>query len=125
MEDLVGYEESFADQHGLYEGRTITWEEDVDAKFRAIEADPTVLIVGGGQSGLMFAARLRRLGIRALIIDEDARVGDCWRQQYPNLTLHTPAYQSSILYSPYPVQKKDRDMIWLCKRVGEGAPPIS
>ncbi|KAG2039230.1 FAD/NAD(P)-binding domain-containing protein [Suillus americanus] len=102
MEDLVGYEESFADQHGLYEGRTITWEEDVDAKFRAIEADPTVLIVGGGQSGLMFAARLRRLGIRALIIDEDARVGDCWRQRYPNLTLHTPAYQSSILYSPYP-----------------------
>ncbi|KAG1848306.1 FAD/NAD(P)-binding domain-containing protein [Suillus subalutaceus] len=102
MEDLVGYEESFADQHGLYEDRTITWEGDVDAKFRAIEADPTVLIVGGGQSGLMFAARLRRLGIRALIIEKNARIGDCWRQRYPTLTLHTPAYQSSILYSPYP-----------------------
>jgi len=44
MQDLVGHEESSANQHGLYEGRRITWEEDVDAKFRAIEADPTVLI---------------------------------------------------------------------------------
>jgi hypothetical protein len=42
MQDLVGYEESSAD--GLYEGRKMTWEENVDAKFRAIEADPTVLI---------------------------------------------------------------------------------
>ncbi|KAG2340267.1 hypothetical protein BDR05DRAFT_967012, partial [Suillus weaverae] len=33
MQDLVGYEESFVDQHGLYEGREITWDEDVDAKF--------------------------------------------------------------------------------------------
>ncbi|KIK34271.1 hypothetical protein CY34DRAFT_17836 [Suillus luteus UH-Slu-Lm8-n1] len=102
MQDLVGYEESLADQHGLYEDRRITWEEDVDARFRAIEADPTVLIIGGGLSGLMTAARLRRLGIRALVIEKNARVGDSWRQRYPNLTLHTPAGQSSILYSPYP-----------------------
>ncbi|KAG0693602.1 FAD/NAD(P)-binding domain-containing protein [Suillus ampliporus] len=102
MQDLVGHEESSTDQHSLSEGRKTTWEEDVDAKFRAIEADPTVLIVGGGQSGLMCAARLGRLGIRALVIEKSARVGDSWRQRYPNLTLHTPAYQSSMLYSPYP-----------------------
>ncbi|KAG2068576.1 FAD/NAD(P)-binding domain-containing protein [Suillus decipiens] len=103
MQDLVGYEEPFGiNLHGLYEDRKITWEEDVNAKFRAVEADPTVLIVGGGQSGLMCAARLRMLGIRALIIEKDVRVGDCWRQRYPNLTLHTPARQSSMLYSPYP-----------------------
>ncbi|KAG1833997.1 FAD/NAD(P)-binding domain-containing protein [Suillus subalutaceus] len=102
MQDLVGHEESSADQHGLYEGRKMTWEEDVDARFRAIEADPTVLIVGGGQAGLMSAARLRRLGIRALVIEKNARVGDSWRQRYPNLTLHTPTYHNSMLYSPYP-----------------------
>ncbi|KAG2340288.1 FAD/NAD(P)-binding domain-containing protein [Suillus weaverae] len=102
MQDLVGHEESSADQHGLYEGRKMTWEEDVDAKFRAIEADPTVLIVGGGQAGLTSAARLRRLGISALVIEKNPRVGDSWRQRYPNLTLHTPAYQTSMLYSPYP-----------------------
>ncbi|KIK34430.1 hypothetical protein CY34DRAFT_812929 [Suillus luteus UH-Slu-Lm8-n1] len=102
MQDLVGHEESLADQHGLYEDRGITWEEDVDARFRAIEADPTVLIIGGGISGLMTAAQLRRLGIRALVIEKNARVGDSWRQRYPNLTLHTPADYSSMLYSPYP-----------------------
>ncbi|KAG1807045.1 FAD/NAD(P)-binding domain-containing protein [Suillus subaureus] len=102
MQELVGHEESSANQHGLYEGRKMTWEEDVDAKFRAIEADPTVLIVGGGQAGLTSAARLRRLGIRALVIEKNSHVGDSWRHRYPNLTLHTPAYQSSMLYSPYP-----------------------
>ncbi|KAG2152550.1 FAD/NAD(P)-binding domain-containing protein [Suillus bovinus] len=84
MQDLIGHEESSADQHGLYEGRKITWEEDVEAKFRAIEADPTILNrtkVGGGQSGLMSAARLGRLGIRALVIEKNARVGDSWRQR--------------------------------------------
>ncbi|KAG2133297.1 FAD/NAD(P)-binding domain-containing protein [Suillus clintonianus] len=102
MQELVGYEESSTNQYGLYEGQKFSSEEYVDAKFRAIEADPTVLIVGGGQSGLTCAARLGRLGIRALVIEKNARVGDTWRQRYPNLTLHTPAYMSSILYSPYP-----------------------
>ncbi|KAG1808136.1 FAD/NAD(P)-binding domain-containing protein [Suillus variegatus] len=102
MQDLVGHEESSADQYGLHEDRKMTWEEDIDARFRAIEADPTVLIVGGGQAGLMSAARLRRLGIRALVIEKNARVGDSWRHRYPNLTLHSPAYQTSMLYSPYP-----------------------
>ncbi|KAG2359879.1 hypothetical protein BDR07DRAFT_1378357 [Suillus spraguei] len=92
LQDLVGHEESSADQHGLYEGQKMTWGEDVDAKFCAIEADPTVLI--GAHSYVGF-------GIRALVIEKSLRVGDSWRQWYPNLTLHTPAYQSSILYSPY------------------------
>ncbi|KAG2363572.1 FAD/NAD(P)-binding domain-containing protein [Suillus spraguei] len=102
MQDLVGHEESSADQHRLYKDRNITWEEDVDARFRAIEADPTVMIVGGGQAGLMSAARLGRLGIRVLVIEKNACVGDSWRKRYPNLTLHTAATQSSMLYSPYP-----------------------
>lgn len=42
MQDLVGHEESSTDQHGPY--GNMTWEDYVDAKFRAIETDPTVLI---------------------------------------------------------------------------------
>ncbi|KAG0698742.1 FAD/NAD(P)-binding domain-containing protein [Suillus ampliporus] len=99
MQDLVGHEESSTDRQGLYEGRKTTWE-DVDAKFRAIEADPTVLI--GSLFILSPVTRLGRLGIRALVIEKNAGVGDSWRQRYPNLTLHTPAYQSSMLYGPYP-----------------------
>ncbi|KAG2133312.1 FAD/NAD(P)-binding domain-containing protein [Suillus clintonianus] len=81
MQDLVGYEESSEGQHGICEGQKMTSEEFVDAKLRAIEADPTVLIIGGGQSGLTCAARLGRLGIRALVIEKTARVGDSWRQR--------------------------------------------
>ncbi|KAG2356757.1 FAD/NAD(P)-binding domain-containing protein [Suillus spraguei] len=89
MQDLVGHEESSADKRGIYECRKTTWEEDVEQ-------------IGGGQCGLMSAARLGRLGIRALVIEKNSRVGDSWGQRYPNLTLHTPAYQNSMLYSPYP-----------------------
>ncbi|KAG1842836.1 hypothetical protein F4604DRAFT_1597190, partial [Suillus subluteus] len=71
MQDLVGHKESSADQHGLYESRKMTWEEDVDAKF-----------LGGGQAGLMSAARLHRLGIRALVIEKNSHVRDSWRQRY-------------------------------------------
>ncbi|OJA11634.1 hypothetical protein AZE42_04753 [Rhizopogon vesiculosus] len=102
MQDLVGHEESAVDRYGPHESHKMTWDDYVDAKFRDTEADPTVLIVGGGQNGLMCAARLGKLGIRALVIERNARVGDSWRQRYPNLTLHTPAYLCSILYSPFP-----------------------
>ncbi|KAG0693600.1 FAD/NAD(P)-binding domain-containing protein [Suillus ampliporus] len=103
MQDLAGHEESSTDQHSLSEGRKTTWEEDVDAKFRAIEADPTVLIVGGGQSGLMCAARLGRLGIRALVIEKNARVGDSWRQRR-EIQVPEPyaAYSRISKLHPYP-----------------------
>ncbi|OJA19899.1 hypothetical protein AZE42_07027 [Rhizopogon vesiculosus] len=102
MQDLVGHEESSADRYGPHESQKMTWDDYVDAKFRDIEAHPMVLIIGGGQNGLTCAARFGKLGIRALIIEKNARIGDSWRQRYPNLELHTPAYLNSMLYSPYP-----------------------
>ena len=44
MQDLVGYEEASASQRDLHEDRKMTWKDDLDQKFRAIEADPIVLI---------------------------------------------------------------------------------
>ncbi|EIW81823.1 FAD/NAD(P)-binding domain-containing protein [Coniophora puteana RWD-64-598 SS2] len=104
MHELVGHEEPTERPRGIPLDATkmTTWEEDREKEVEAIESDPTVLIVGGGQCGLMAAARFRRMGIRALVIEKTPRVGDVWRNRYPTLTLHFPAHMSSFLYQPYP-----------------------
>src|SRR3954452_5641730 len=51
------------------------------------EHDPTVLVIGGGQSGLSIAARLKQLNVDTLIIDREERIGDNWRKRYHALTL--------------------------------------
>ncbi|KAJ7235360.1 FAD/NAD(P)-binding domain-containing protein [Mycena rebaudengoi] len=99
LEDLIGHEEPTGRPAGFSD--TI-WEEDHAKKIADIEADPTVLIIGGGQAGLMCAARLGRMGIRSLVIEKTKRVGDVWRRRYPNLLLHTTAHHCSpyeYLYS--------------------------
>ena len=54
------------------------------------DQDPTVLIVGGGQSGLNVAARLKLLDIPTLIVEKNKRIGDQWRNRYQALCLHDP-----------------------------------
>ncbi|KAG0698724.1 FAD/NAD(P)-binding domain-containing protein [Suillus ampliporus] len=144
MQDLVGHEESSTDRQGLYEGRKTTWEEDVDAKFRAIEADPTVLI--GSLFILSPVTRLGRLGIRALVIEKNAGVGDSWRQRsirqlkgiaylsittrtnFPNIVGSTPVYDSSSARWIVEVQHGDQKVILNPKHLvlatGSGRPHI-
>ncbi|PSS35577.1 hypothetical protein PHLCEN_2v1454 [Hermanssonia centrifuga] len=52
--------------------------------------DPEVLIIGGGQSGLDVAARLKHLGTSHLIIEKQPRIGNQWRHRYEALCLHDP-----------------------------------
>ena len=52
------------------------------------DRDPTVLVIGGGQSGLSIAARLKQLNVDTLIVDREQRIGDNWRKRYHALTLH-------------------------------------
>ncbi|KAJ7154020.1 FAD/NAD(P)-binding domain-containing protein [Mycena crocata] len=99
LHDLVGYEEPSERPVGYLD---LTWEEVHAKKIAKIEKDPTVLIIGGGQSGLMCAARFGRMGIRALVVEKTGRIGDVWRKRYPNLSLHTPAHHSSVLYHAWP-----------------------
>jgi putative flavoprotein involved in K+ transport len=64
--------------------------------------DPYVLVVGGSQSGLMLAARLRRLGVPALVVDKNALPGDGWRSRYSSLHLHDPVWVTELPYLPFP-----------------------
>ncbi|KAJ7436502.1 FAD/NAD-P-binding domain-containing protein [Mycena galericulata] len=99
--EICGHEE-LGEEEGTYGGHTIAWA-DVDAERReAVESDPHVLIIGGGQTGLNVAARFRQMQIPALVIEQHARVGDNWRKRYPTLTLHTPKTHHAMLYHPYP-----------------------
>jgi Pyridine nucleotide-disulphide oxidoreductase len=64
--------------------------------------DPVVLVVGAGQAGLAIAARLRLLGVDALIVDKRERVGDIWRERYHSLALHNQVKLNHMPYLPWP-----------------------
>ena len=62
----------------------------------------TQLSLGAGQGGLTSAARLKMLGVNALIIDKNERVGDNWRQRYHQLVLHDPVWYDHLPYINFP-----------------------
>ncbi|KAJ7055859.1 hypothetical protein C8F01DRAFT_1318724 [Mycena amicta] len=64
--------------------------------------DPVVLIIGAGHSGLDLAARLKVLGVRTLVIERNARIGDNWRNRYEALCLHDPVWYDHLPYMPFP-----------------------
>ena len=64
--------------------------------------DPAVLVVGGGQSGLCIAARLKQLQVDTLIVDREERIGDNWRNRYHALTLHNQVQVNHLPYMPFP-----------------------
>jgi cation diffusion facilitator CzcD-associated flavoprotein CzcO len=66
------------------------------------DQDPAVLIIGAGQAGLTLAARLRLLGIPALVVDRSPRVGDVWRGRYHSLALHNGVELNHMAYMPFP-----------------------
>ena len=63
---------------------------------------PYVLVVGGGQGGIALGARLRQLGVPALVIDKHPRPGDQWRSRYKSLCLHDPVWYDHLPYLKFP-----------------------
>ncbi|WP_234380396.1 flavin-containing monooxygenase [Streptomyces sp. CMB-StM0423] len=61
-----------------------------------------MLVVGGGPAGLATAAALRAAGVRAVVLERGARVGDSWRRHYDGLRLHTPRGMSGLPGTPLP-----------------------
>ncbi|KAF4593399.1 hypothetical protein EYR38_009113, partial [Pleurotus pulmonarius] len=101
MENLKGHEEE-AYELGIYGGHTLTWGSVKQSRRENIERNPYILIIGGGQTGLIVAARFKQMNLSAIVIEKTARIGDVWRNRYPTLTLHTPRNQHQLLYQPYP-----------------------
>jgi len=66
------------------------------------DRDPDVLVLGGGQSGVIMGARLDRLGVPYVVVDKNARPGDGWRSRYSSLALHTPTCVNDLPYVRQP-----------------------
>ena len=125
MTELKGFEESKGEsrvkgvEHGVHPGRK-TWLEQrqQEEATLGLTEQPYVVIVGGGQGGIALGARLRRLGVPAIIVEKNERPGDSWRKRYKSLCLHDPVWYDHLPYLPFPehwpvFSPKDKIGDWL------------
>jgi putative flavoprotein involved in K+ transport len=92
---------------GAEHGVNVSTENWLDKRQQEVEsfgvdAEPYVLVVGGGQGGIGLAARLKRLGVPTLVVDKYPRPGDQWRSRYHSLCLHDPVWYDHMPYLPFP-----------------------
>ena len=64
--------------------------------------ESTVIVVGGGASGLSAAAALSRRGIDAVLLEQDRELGGTWARRYDRLHLHTVRQFSGLAHFPIP-----------------------
>lgn len=109
MVELKGFEEKKGTQrikgaeHGAQQGRQ-SWLERRQEEEASLgyEAQPHTVIIGGGQGGIMLAARLRRLGVPTILVERNEKAGDSWRKRYKSLCLHDPVWYDHLPYMPFP-----------------------
>ncbi len=125
LHELKGFEEPrgparpMGAEHGANRGRT-TWLErrEREEAELGISVQPHVLVIGGGQGGIALGARLRQLGVPALVVDKHERPGDQWRGRYKSLCLHDPVWYDHLPYLKFPenwpvFSPKDKIGDWL------------
>jgi putative flavoprotein involved in K+ transport len=61
-----------------------------------------VIVIGGGQAGLVTGYHLKRAGLRFLILDAGDRIGDSWRKRWDSLRLFTPARYDALSGMKFP-----------------------
>ena len=83
---------------------TRSWAERKADEDRALgySEQPYTLVIGGGQGGIALGARLRQLGVPAIVVDKHERPGDQWRKRYKSLCLHDPVWYDHLPYLPFP-----------------------
>ncbi|MGY1836583.1 flavin-containing monooxygenase [Blastococcus sp. SYSU DS0510] len=125
LSELKGHEEPrgparpMGAEHGANKERR-TWlerreQEEADL---GVGVQPYVLVIGGGQGGIALGARLRQLGVPALVVDKHPRPGDQWRGRYKSLCLHDPVWYDHLPYLKFPdnwpvFSPKDKIGDWL------------
>ena len=125
LQELKGHEERKGPSrvlgavHGTDQD-TRSWAEkrrDEEASL-GYTTQPHTLVVGGGQGGIALGARLRQLGVPAIVVDRHERPGDQWRKRYKSLCLHDPVWYDHLPYLPFPqnwpvFSPKDKIGDWL------------
>ena len=109
MQELKGHEEPkgatrvMGAVHGS-DPDTRSWAEKRRDEEESLgrTAQPYALVIGGGQGGIALGARLRQLGVPAIVVDRYERPGDQWRHRYKSLCLHDPVWYDHLPYLPFP-----------------------
>ena len=63
------------------------------------------VVIGGGQAGLAAGYYLRRRDLSFVVLDENERVGDAWRQRWDTLRLFTPGRYNDLPGMPFPAAR--------------------
>jgi cation diffusion facilitator CzcD-associated flavoprotein CzcO len=107
LEDIKGFEETVGNARPT--GETYSrdfhgpnWFDDRQSAIAFADRDPAVLVVGAGQAGLSIAARLAQLKVDTLVVDQEHRIGDNWRNRYHALSLHNQVHVNHLPYMPFP-----------------------
>ncbi|RVD61502.1 NAD(P)/FAD-dependent oxidoreductase [Mesorhizobium sp. M2D.F.Ca.ET.185.01.1.1] len=118
-EEKAGFTRPLGAKHGHGKGRK-TWREERDDEIAELghTRQPYVVIIGGGQGGIALGARLKQLGLPAIIIEKNERAGDSWRKRYKSLCLHDPVWYDHLPYIDFPknwpvFSPKDKIGDWL------------
>lgn len=118
-QEPLGFERPHGAKHGAGKFRK-SWKEEREEETSKLgyQTQPYALIVGGGQGGIGLGARLRQLGIPAIIVEKNERPGDSWRKRYKSLCLHDPVWYDHMPYLPFPpnwpvFSPKDKIGDWL------------
>ena len=89
LEDLKGFPEKKGALRDA-EPNHGKWEEDRRKESAFEDREPVVVIVGGGHTGLVLAARLKAFNIPTLVVEKNPKIGNNWRDRYEALCLHDP-----------------------------------
>ncbi|UMA66946.1 NAD(P)/FAD-dependent oxidoreductase (plasmid) [Roseivivax marinus] len=103
FEEAKGFDRPLGAKHGAGKNRQ-SWAEEREREAQELgyKTQPYVLVIGGGQGGIALGARLRQLGVPAIIVEKNDRPGDSWRKRYKSLCLHDPVWYDHLPYIKFP-----------------------